>query len=41
MIIVNIIKYLIVKEFIILATIFSQANPLNQKGGIYELDEGI
>ena len=41
MINVNIVKYLIIKVFIVLATIFNQTNPLNQKGGIYELDEGI
>ncbi len=41
MISMHIVKCLIIKEFIILATIFIQVNLLNPKGGIYELDEGI
>jgi hypothetical protein len=41
MITVHVTNCLIIKEFIILAAIFVPANPLNQKEGIYELDEGI
>ena len=37
MINVHISKYLIIQDFIV----FNQANPLNPKGGNYELDEGI
>jgi len=41
MISVQISKYPIIQEFIILTIGFNQMNPLNPKGGIYELDEGI